>query len=130
MVMCVCVYVHILFICVYVCYIHTHTHIFAYTCAIYVCILFVYTYIYIYTHTYIYIGLPGGTSGKEPTCQCRRHKRNGSGRSPGGGHTTHSSILAWRIPWTEESGGLQSMGSQRVIEATLQASIYICVCVF
>ena len=26
---------------------------------------------------------------------------------------THSSILAWRIPWTEESGGLQSMGSQR-----------------
>ena len=27
---------------------------------------------------------------------------------------THSSILAWRIPWTEESGGLQSMGSQRV----------------
>jgi len=32
---------------------------------------------------------------------------------------THSSILAWRIPWTEEPGGLQSMGSQRVtIEAT------------
>ena len=27
---------------------------------------------------------------------------------------THSSILAWRIPWTEESGGLQSMGSQGV----------------
>ena len=27
---------------------------------------------------------------------------------------THSSILAWRIPWTEESDGLQSMGSQRV----------------
>ena len=27
---------------------------------------------------------------------------------------THSSIIAWRIPWTEESGGLQSMGSQRV----------------
>ena len=25
---------------------------------------------------------------------------------------THSSILAWRIPWTEEPGGLQSMGSQ------------------
>ena len=28
--------------------------------------------------------------------------------------TTHSSILAWKIPWTEESGGLQFMGSQRV----------------
>ena len=27
---------------------------------------------------------------------------------------THSSILAWRIPWTEELGGLQSMGSQGV----------------
>ena len=26
---------------------------------------------------------------------------------------THSSILAWKIPWTEERGGLQSMGSQR-----------------
>ena len=27
---------------------------------------------------------------------------------------THASILAWRTPWTEESGGLRSMGSQRV----------------
>ena len=30
------------------------------------------------------------------------------------GMTPHSSILAWRIPWTEVPGGLQSMGSQRV----------------
>ena len=30
------------------------------------------------------------------------------------GTTTHSSIFAWRIPWTEELGGLQSIGSQRV----------------
>jgi len=30
------------------------------------------------------------------------------------GMVTHSSILAWRIPWTEEHGRLQSMGSQRV----------------
>ena len=30
------------------------------------------------------------------------------------GIATHSCILAWRIQWTEESGGLQSMGSQRV----------------
>ena len=30
------------------------------------------------------------------------------------GVVTHSSILAWRIPWTEEPGGLQSTGSQRV----------------
>ena len=31
-----------------------------------------------------------------------------------GGHAIPSSILAWRIPWTEEPGGLQSMGSQRI----------------
>ena len=30
------------------------------------------------------------------------------------GKETHSSVLAWKIPWTEEPGGLQSMGSQRV----------------
>ena len=35
----------------------------------------------------------------------------GLGRSPGGGHATHSSILAWRIPWTEEPGRLQFIGS-------------------
>ena len=43
----------------------------------------------------------------------------GSGRSPGEGMETfpmetHSSILSWKISWTEESGSLQSMGSQRV----------------
>ena len=36
----------------------------------------------------------------------------GSGRSPGEGMATHSSILAWRTPWTEGPGGLRSMGSQ------------------
>ena len=38
---------------------------------------------------------------------------SGSGRSPGGGHG-NSSILAWRIPWKEEPGELQSKLSQRV----------------
>ena len=33
---------------------------------------------------------------------------------PEEGMVTHSSILAWRIPWIEETGGLQSMGLQRV----------------
>ena len=37
----------------------------------------------------------------------------GSGRSLEKGMVTHSSILAWKIPWTDELGGLQSMGSQR-----------------
>ena len=32
------------------------------------------------------------------------------------GMTTHSSILSWKIPWTEEPGGLQSMGWQRLGE--------------
>ena len=38
----------------------------------------------------------------------------GSGRSPEKGMAIHSSIFAWRIPWTEEPGGLQSIESQRV----------------
>ena len=39
---------------------------------------------------------------------------HGLGRSPGGGMATYSSILAWRMPWTEDPGGLQSIGLQRV----------------
>ena len=38
----------------------------------------------------------------------------GQGDPLGKKMATHSSILAWRIPWTEEPGGLQSMGLQRV----------------
>ena len=61
---------------------------------------------------------PGGASGKEPACQCRRHKTwvwsLGQEDPLEEGMTTHSSILAGRIPWTEEPGGLQSMGSHRV----------------
>jgi len=38
----------------------------------------------------------------------------GSGRSPEEGMTTHSSILAWRIPWTGDPGRLQSIGLHRV----------------
>ena len=62
-------------------------------------------------------GFPGGSIGKEST---RNAGDLGSipevARSPGGGHgnPTHFRFLAWRIPWAEEPGGLQSMGSQRV----------------
>ena len=38
----------------------------------------------------------------------------GSGRSPGGGHGNPLQYSSWRIPWTEEPGGLQSIGLQRV----------------
>ena len=38
----------------------------------------------------------------------------GWGRPPGGGNGNPLQILSWRIPWTQEPGGLQSIGSQRV----------------
>ena len=39
---------------------------------------------------------------------------------------THCSILAWRIPWTEEPGGLQSMGSQSVRHNRATNSVHLC----
>ena len=65
------------------------------------------------------IGFPGGASGKESACQCRRCKRWGfdpwvgkiSWRKKG---QTTPGFLAWKIPWTEEPGGQQSMGLQRI----------------
>ena len=55
-----------------------------------------------------------GTSGKEPACQCRGHRRRRfnplGGEDPlEEGMATHCSILAWGIPWTEGPGGLQSI---------------------
>ena len=41
----------------------------------------------------------------------------GSGRSPEGGHGSHSSILAWKIPWTEELDRLQSIELRRVAQS-------------
>ena len=67
-------------------------------------------------------GFPGGASGKEPACQCRDAGSSpGSGRSLEEGMATYSSILAWRIPLTEEPGGLQSMGLQKVGHAEVTA---------
>ena len=61
------------------------------------------------------LGFPGGSHGKESVCNAGDPGSiSGSGRPPGEGMDTHCSILAWRIPWTEELGGLQSLGSQRV----------------
>ena len=53
-------------------------------------------------------------SGKESTCQCRRCRFHPLGLEDplDKGIATHSSILAWDIPWTEEPGRLQFMGSQ------------------
>ena len=51
--------------------------------------------------------------------------------SPEEGMATHSSILAWRIPWTEEPGGLWSVGSQRVRHnwSDLTHPQIICICI-
>ena len=65
------------------------------------------------------LGCPGGTHGKEPTCQCRKHKKSlfnpWVGKIPWRrAWKSTPCILAWRIPWTEEPCSLQSTGSQRV----------------
>ena len=58
-------------------------------------------------------GFPGGSEVKASACNA-----GDLGSIPGSGRwqemATHSSILAWRIPWAEDPGGLQSTGSQRV----------------
>ena len=61
------------------------------------------------------MGFPGGSDGKASACNA-----GDPGSAPGWedlleeGQATHSSILAWKIPWTEEPGGLWSLGLQRV----------------
>ena len=64
-------------------------------------------------------GFSGGACGKKPAYQCRRHRRCGFDQEGQKdpleeGMVTHSSILAGRIPWTEEPGRLQSITSHRV----------------
>ena len=61
------------------------------------------------------MGFPGVSDSKESVCNAGDlGSIPGLGRSPGEEMATHSSIPAWRIPWTEEPGGLQSVGSHRV----------------
>ena len=63
---------------------------------------------------YVYTNFPGGSDGKEYACNAGDTGLiPGSEKSPGEGNG-HPSILAWRIPCTEEPGRLQSIGSQRV----------------
>ena len=56
-------------------------------------------------------GFPDGSGVKNPPCNARDVGLKDPLEK---GMATHSSILAWRIPWTEEPGGLWSMGSHRV----------------
>ena len=59
-------------------------------------------------------GFPGGASGKEPARQCRWCKRCMFDPWVGKVPWRRTGILAWKILWTEEPGGLQSIGSPRV----------------
>ena len=61
------------------------------------------------------VGFPGGSDSKESACKVRDLDLiPGSGRAPGEGSGYPSSILAWKIPRTEEPGRLQPMGSQNM----------------
>ena len=66
----------------------------------------------------LFQGLIDGSGGKESTCNAGDARHAGSlpvrKIPPEKDMETHSSILAWKIPWTEEPGRLQSLGSQRV----------------
>ena len=69
----------------------------------------------IYTLPCVKLGFSGSSSSKESACNAEDlGSIPGSGRSPGEGNGYHSSILAWKIPWTEEPCRLQFTGSQRV----------------
>ena len=59
------------------------------------------------------LGFPGGSVKNAPAMQETQVPSLGR-NDPLEKGMAHSSILAWRIPWTEEPGGLQSTGSQRV----------------
>ena len=59
--------------------------------------------------------VPGDSVVKNPSASAGAWRSiPGWGRSPGERMATHSSILAWKIPWMEKLGELQSTGSQRV----------------
>ena len=61
------------------------------------------------------VDFPGGSDGKVSVYNAGDLGSSpGLGRSPGDEMEIHSSSIAWKIPWTEEPGRLQSVGSQRV----------------
>ena len=59
------------------------------------------------------LGIPGGSNGEESACNTETRVRSvGWEDSPEESMAAHSSILAWRIPWAEVPGGLQSIRLQ------------------
>ena len=109
-----------------------YTYLFIYiNTFIYIMCLFmqIYSYKCTYLYTYIYLlGFPGGSVVKNPPANSGdAGSISGLRRSPGDRNGNHSSILACKIPWTEEPGKLQSMESQRVGYhlATKQQHLYV-----
>ena len=64
-----------------------------------------------YTHTYMYTYFPGGSDGKESSCNAGSLGQEDPLEKE---MATQASILAWEIPWTEEPDGLQCVGQQKV----------------
>ena len=77
--------------------------------------MYIYMYMCVYVCIYICIVFvfPAGSDGKESACNIRVQSLDQEDPLEKG-MATHSIILAWEIPWTEEPGNLQTMGSQRV----------------
>ena len=78
--------------------------------------IYIYTYTYVYTHSHMHVGASLGAQMVKnlPAMRETWLQLLGWEDSLKKGMTTHSSILAWKIPWTEEPDRLLSMGSQRV----------------
>ena len=69
------------------------------------------------TTTILLLSFPGGSDGKESACNAGSDpwvRSLGQKDTLEKGMATHSSVLAWRTPWTEKPSRLQSIGSQRV----------------
>ena len=94
---------------------HTHMHIYTYTSMHIYISMHTYTYVYIYYMYFTYTcraSLVAQTVKNLPAMKETWVQSLGWEDPLKKGMATHPSILAWRIPWTEEPGGLQSMGSQ------------------
>ena len=80
------------------------------------------------------LGFPGGTVVKNLPASAGDTRDmgsiSGSGRLPGVEMAIHSNIFAWEIPWTEEPGGLQSMGSQSWMDMTEHVRTHVVVLFF
>ena len=82
----------------------------------------------LHVHTHIYMGFPGGSVVKNlPAKQEMQVRSLGQEEPLEEEMATHSSVLAWEIPWTEEPGGPQSTESQSQTQLSDQTTrSYIC----